>query len=267
MVKLRIVSDVHAEFLNGNYNLPKMEDEHEQILMCPGDLGVISNTNSYLDILEDWTNRFKHVVYIPGNHEFYNTSMITGCDKLRRDLDFELQGFPSNLSFGETLSLIIDDVAIVCATLWTDIDKQNPVSRLAVEASMNDYRLIRYGTKSEPFATKLRTVHTIATHMRHREFLTEEALKHIEDDRKVVVMTHHAPSFQSIDKKYVGSDLNGGYASELYESQLAAMPNLHIHGHVHANFDYHLGDTRVVCNPVGYHGENANFNPHFVIEI
>jgi Icc-related predicted phosphoesterase len=90
---------------------------------------------------------------------------------------------------------------------------------------------------------------------------------------KTVVMTHHAPSFQSISPHYAGSDLNAAYASELYNAYSDdAMPILHIHGHVHDSFDYMLGDTRVVCNPRGYlnmgPGDlNSKFNPNLVIDV
>jgi hypothetical protein len=29
------------------------------------------------------------------------------------------------------------------------------------------------------------------------------------------------------------------------------------HGHTHEDFDYHIGSTRVVCNPRGYVGYEA----------
>jgi hypothetical protein len=42
-----------------------------------------------------------------------------------------------------------------------------------------------------------------------------------------------------------------------------------VHGHVHENFDYQLGATRVACNPHGYGDgvENPKFDPGFVLEI
>jgi Icc-related predicted phosphoesterase len=44
-------------------------------------------------------------------------------------------------------------------------------------------------------------------------------------------------------------------------------PALWLHGHIHANRDYQVGSTRVVCNPRGYPGENADFDPRFIVEL
>ena len=41
-----------------------------------------------------------------------------------------------------------------------------------------------------------------------------------------------------------------------------------LHGHLHRQSDYRLGDTRVVCNPRGYPNQrNPSFVPDLVIEI
>jgi hypothetical protein len=36
---------------------------------------------------------------------------------------------------------------------------------------------------------------------------------------------------------------------------------------VHSSFDYHVGKTRIVCNPKGYGRENRRFDPALVIDI
>ena len=73
-------------------------------------------------------------------------------------------------------------------------------------------------------------------------------------DQKFVVVTHHCPSEQSVHDKYKGDILmNGGFRSNCddfisYRPQI----KLWMHGHTHEDFDYVLGETRVVCNPRGY---------------
>ena len=49
--------------------------------------------------------------------------------------------------------------------------------------------------------------------------------------------------------------MNGGYHSSL-EEFIMDRPNIKLwtHGHTHEEFDYMVGDTRVVCNPRGYIG-------------
>jgi Icc-related predicted phosphoesterase len=40
---------------------------------------------------------------------------------------------------------------------------------------------------------------------------------------------------------------------------MSARPALWLHGHTHGSCDYKLGDTRVVCNPMGYPGEVSEY--------
>ena len=46
-------------------------------------------------------------------------------------------------------------------------------------------------------------------------------------------------------------------------------PALWVHGHTHTSFNYTIGPTRVVCNPLGYQtaGElNVNFDENLTVE-
>ena len=53
--------------------------------------------------------------------------------------------------------------------------------------------------------------------------------------------------------------MNGGYASELSD-YILDHPQIKVwcHGHIHYAFDYMIGDTRIVCNPYGYHNSRNN---------
>ena len=47
--------------------------------------------------------------------------------------------------------------------------------------------------------------------------------------------------------------MNGGYCSDLSETILDNENIKYwVHGHVHDDFDYTIGETRVACNPRGY---------------
>ena len=52
--------------------------------------------------------------------------------------------------------------------------------------------------------------------------------------------------------------MNGAYSSDLSELMLDH-PQIRMwtHGHTHHNFDYMIGQCRVVCNPRGYIGYEA----------
>jgi Icc-related predicted phosphoesterase len=73
-------------------------------------------------------------------------------------------------------------------------------------------------------------------------------------DQKFVVVGHHAPSRLSTHPRYANETImNGGYSSSLDEF-IEDHPQIKLwtHGHTHEDFDYMIGETRVVCNPRGY---------------
>jgi Icc-related predicted phosphoesterase len=73
--------------------------------------------------------------------------------------------------------------------------------------------------------------------------------------KKIVVVTHHAPSDLSVAECYKDQHLmNGAYRTNLEEVIMDSNIAHWYHGHTHHAFDYTLGNTRVVCNPRGYHG-------------
>jgi hypothetical protein len=76
---------------------------------------------------------------------------------------------------------------------------------------------------------------------------------------KFVVVGHMAPSKLSTHPMYANDTLmNGAYSSDLSDFILDH-PQIKVwtHGHTHHNFDYMLGSTRIVCNPRGYIGYEA----------
>jgi len=86
---------------------------------------------------------------------------------------------------------------------------------------------------------------------------------------KTVVVTHHAPSSQSVHPRYANDLLTPAFASNLENLMDGDRPTLWVHGHMHDAFDYEVYGTRVVCNPRGYtpNALNADFQPDLVMEI
>jgi Icc-related predicted phosphoesterase len=82
-------------------------------------------------------------------------------------------------------------------------------------------------------------------------YLHMEQSKFLRDSKADIIVTHHAPSEQSIAQQFKGNAMNGFFASN---QDLGLFPNtkLWVHGHVHNVFDYIQDGVRVVCNPKGY---------------
>jgi DNA repair exonuclease SbcCD nuclease subunit len=215
----------------------------------------------FRDFLKRVSFQFPHVVYIAGNHEFYHGRWIGSLTDLRE----ECAKYP-NVYFLERDCKVIDDVVFAGGTLWTDMNKGDPLTLHAVRDMMNDYRVIK---RDDAGFTSLKPVDTA---MRHRQTL--DYIKLIVDenkDKKCVVVGHHSPSHQSTHEWYKGETLmNGAYHSNL-EEFIMDRPQIKLwtHGHTHHCFDYVIGETRVVCNPRGYEGHepDSGWDVKMFIEI
>jgi predicted phosphohydrolase len=197
------------------------------------------------------------VVYVLGNHEYYRNSLPQLTEKLR----LEAEG--SNVHVLERDVLNIGELTIFGCTLWTDLAlNDDPVmGGRAVADLMNDYRLIRVS----PQYRRLRPQDTESLHHGAVRWLRLEMPKH---SKTSIVVTHHAPSAQSLGSHHVDDPANIAYASNLEDLIRDLSPSLWIHGHIHLPCDYRVGSTRVICNARGYAGEELHdFDPAFVLEL
>ena len=267
-MKIAVCSDLHLEF----EDIDLQNNEGANVLILSGDIMIaedlhkhvaadfnpyapgahadlsrrMETANRFRNFLKRCSDNFPHVVYIAGNHEFYHGRWKGSLDHLREECNV----FP-NVYFLENDVKVIDDITFIGATLWTDMNKGDPLTLHAINDMMNDFKIIR---NDEHGYTKLRPAHVM-----HRHQQTISYLKSIlpdMKDRKVVVVGHHAPSKQSTHPKYKNDYLmNGGYSSDLSEFILDhPQIKLWTHGHTHDPFDYMIGTTRIVCNPRGYSG-------------
>ena len=281
-MKIQIVSDLHLEFADCNIK----NENNADVLILSGDIlvaqdlhdhpetdyGMYSDVNlanlgrrqrtalRFRDFLKRCSFQFPKVLYIAGNHEFYHGKFPESIEHLRA----ECAKFP-NVHFLEMDTITIDDVTFIGGTLWTDMNRGDPLTVHAISDMMNDFRIIRnsqrnYARFSPQDAAK-----------RHKETLAYIKLMVAEKhDTKFVVVGHHSPSFQSVHEFYKHDTvMNGGYHSDLSEFILdRPQIKLWTHGHTHHCFDYVLGETRIVCNPRGYDGhEDTGWDPNKIVEV
>jgi len=283
-MKIQLASDVHLEFG------PISFDNHgADVLVLSGDICVAAdlmdvNNEDTLDrfdrsvtihtFFQECCARFKHVIYIMGNHEHYHSDFATTFEDLKHYL-----GYLYNLHILEKESIIIDDVTFICGTLWTDMNKEDPMTMATVRGVMNDYRVIEdsrkpvhYRDSDGKFHTRTGKFSAMGSVVEHKEMLAF-INKTIEANPtgKFVVVGHHAPSKLSTKPQYEKEVImNGAYSSDLSEFILDhPQIKLWTHGHTHSAFDYEIGTTRIVCNPRGYDGHeyDTGFDPAKVIEV
>lgn len=267
-MNIRLISDVHCEF--GPLDLPIMEGEDQQVLVIAGDMGLAGKSYTYIPFLQEWSERFQDVIYIMGNHEFYGSSIYRAMDKIKEDIQHE--GGMENVHVANNETIRIGEISFVCSTMWASYDKMDPLTMYEAGLWMNDHKKIRTGSKSAPYAKKFLPEDAYELFLQSINFIFPNIKAEKENGQRVVVVTHHAPSLQSLDPAYKSGPyaaLNGAYASDLDEDILDADPDVMVHGHTHVSFDYMIGNTHIYCNPRGYVGHelNPNFNPTLTIEL
>lgn len=235
-----LMSDLHLEASPG-YRPEVTPNEKDINLVLAGDICEIDRMHILLPFLKDMSLRFKNVIYVPGNHEFYNGHMYISITKLLMAVKDQVENF--HLLHDSYVN--IDGVNFIGSTLWTDFNKKNPMAMWDVSRGLNDYHKIRIRNYS-----KIKADDTYNFHVAAVKFL--EGTLYLLEGQKNVVVTHHAPCTLSISPIYANDPLNAGYASDLSDLIYKYKPNIWCHGHVHTSFDYMLYDTRVICNPRGY---------------
>lgn len=265
-MKFRIASDFHFEFYGPERigpSLPIMDDESNTVLLLAGDIGIATKPETYMPFIRDMSERFHYVVHIAGNHEFYKGSIVNA----RQTIKDQYINIP-NVDIFEREIIEFDDVRIIMATMWTDMDSNNPLTKIYANDCMNDYRQITTGNAENPTKHKLTVEDTIEDHIKSRDFIFTELHDAKLNNKKTIVMTHHAPSELSISPKFKNDMLNGAFVSNLNDLIIDLdYAFTWIHGHVHSNHDYYIQDCHVICNPHGYANENANFNPMCTLEL
>lgn len=262
-MKLRVLSDIHIE-----HNMPdSVPDCTADVVILAGD---IANGRDGID----WAARAfdMPIIYVPGNHEYYESTFDT-VDRLLAEGASDagkvtlLNGAATVLDNGKD-----QPVRVIGATWWTDyaLYGTNRVDEAmdACARVMVDHRLIA----------------TAGDDGQHRAFTPADALQRHRDttawladilaqpfEGKTVVVTHHGPDLGSLDARYAHDVVSAGFLSR--RPDLVALADVWIHGHTHTSFDYWIDDSRVVCNPRGYISrrtgapENPVFDWNKVVEV
>jgi len=263
-MKFRIISDLHIDI---NHKIPLEYDDDVFTVVC-GDI------SGYAEDSIQWiAQNVRNGVFVSGNHIAYSGQYT--IEESQRELE---RVFPLDepVSYLNDSYKIVDDVVFVGGTLWTDfllgygvnhreggISKYRLGAKLMAALCMNDYR---QKLSAEKFLTP---DDTEFMHYHTAECIVDVCEKF--PDKKIVVVTHHAPSNQSLDSRYVDNALNPCYASDM-DNFILHNPNIKLwcHGHIHQSKDYKIGGTRVICNPRGYEamGEiNPTWNRDLIIEV
>ena len=147
-MKIAVCSDIHLEF--GTISLDNTEAA--DVLILGGDICVAKDlmdrdqygifdrfdrSSSIHTFFQECSARFPHVIYIAGNHEHYHGDYANTIATLRDRL-----GYLVNLHILDKQMVQLGGVSFIGGTLWTDMNKEDPITLNAMSGMMNDLSLI-----------------------------------------------------------------------------------------------------------------------------
>jgi len=269
-MKIDYVSDLHLEF----------QDYHDfsketggDILILAGDIftadAIRANRTDpkgrglkkYVktQLIDGLFNKYSHVLYVMGNHEHYHWLYWDSATSLRKSLK-DLGAKNVVLLDNDVFSF--GDIRFLGTTLWSDYEGRNALSMWTCEQYMNDYRLIgnrhildsSYVERNNPMYMTPELF--LKEHDKALAFLRKELET---SNEPTIVISHHGPTYSSLNKKHVGNGADGAYASDL-SAFIASFPQISywIHGHTHMNVRYSVEGTYVIANQRGYRGEDSH---------
>lgn len=269
-MNIHIASDLHLEFLEKKFpdylRIDRLYTPFADVLVLAGDVHV---HNKAIEKFGQWPHP---VLYVPGNHEFFEQAINPYVQGLRH----RAQNTAMIVLFRD--EFIFQGVRFLGCTLWTDYQlmgsgPRQHLAMLACESRLVDHRKIRgVHAIGEGFSAQK----AFECHLQDRAWLEQKLSEPFSGP--TVVITHHAPSRASVHPRFKGDPCNAGFVSDL--DGLVEKADLWIHGHVHDSFDYRIGKCRVVANPGSYASfvskaktpqdlcwENAHFDAQFVVEV
>ena len=236
------MSDLHLEF--GDMEVPKRVGD---VLVLAGDIHIGTKAIPWINKCAEV---FPHVIYILGNHEYYNYNIATLADNILNRGEYlysdakakHYELLSENVHFLDNTFVDIEGVRFIGTTLWSKITTY-------AANQMNDFNLIRnttYTFTGEDANTK----HALAV-----KFIKSS----INPSTPNVVVTHHCPSVKCINTgRYPDDSMNTGYYTDILEEMSEWPVSVWMCGHTHASFNFVEHGINVLGNCRGYAGYESN---------
>ena len=272
-MKARLVSDLHIDVnRDGNFGFRHKECD---VLFIAGDIaGDYRREEKFLNGLA--TDLTCPIFVVAGNHlgyDYYKNQALEGLWEIKPNpLDGEKQwsinhikkNVPENVHYLDNDYVELENYIVFGGCMYSDykLYPNEDLSKRSGEMYLNDFRYVRIHDKK---LNVVRPINTDDYQNLHKKFVQKlkKCLK--ETDKDIIVLSHFAPSIQSISNKYLDQGnvyLNASYASNMEDFilQNGRIKYWH-HGHVHDSFDYMIGQCRVICSPYGYSGREQKISP------
>jgi UDP-2,3-diacylglucosamine pyrophosphatase LpxH len=208
---IRLISDLHYDkypdiqdlFEKLDFYFPKVLDN--EILIVAGDIGFavesgedgeVKIREGYIKVLKYFRSRWKHIIIVPGNHEYYTSK--TSIEKVNNLISNQCESMGIEYLNKDAVELF--GYTFIGCTLWSPMKKH-----VFDGVKKENWNFIQYDELLE-------------LHYNHKQWLENilEKYKTKSDSNgaylrdKIIVITHYLPSEKLLSRKYRTENYNKG---------------------------------------------------------
>ena len=190
-MKLQIMSDLHFEMHadGGAELIRELDPTGVEVLVLAGDITMARHYANLEGVFKPLAKKYRHILYVPGNHEYYKSSPT----EVARNLAKLTKALPQ-VVIPENDTVVIAGQRFIAGTMWFRADPAaEPNKRL-----MHDFSLIQ---DFEPWVYEQNAAFekVLGTQVRAGD----------------VVVTHHLPAFESVSARFARSAMNAFFVCDM----------------------------------------------------
>lgn len=237
--KLQFFSDIHLE---RRTRIPEFNKCGKYCAVL-GDIGNPFDDN-YREFMYRLADTYEKSFIIAGNHEYWQ-SEPDKCYNTVNDQIESIIGKIPNIEFMNNSISRLEDYTIMGTTLW---------SKLSPSTKNID-------------GNNIFVVPKVRAEARHINFLHDKSVSWLKSclnfykNHKIIVLTHHLPSYQLIAQKYKTQKWKPYYHRYANHLNDLMLPNVHywLCGHSHCQLEKEINGVKCLINSHGYPHEIPDF--------
>jgi predicted phosphodiesterase len=242
----QILSDLHLE-VGQQYSSFKLPPSAPYLILA-GDIGRLIDYDSYLAFLTTQTAQFQHVFLVLGNHEFYGLSITAGLEQAQKLANEVGLGGKLTLLHQKRFDVPNSNTTILGCTLWSNVPEH---AREAVRLRVKDFEKIVSWTVDDHNAAYLSDLTWLKDQTAEIQQQNKSKAKG-EQERNILVVTHHAPSLQETSSpKNVSNPWSSAFATNILDRDWGNT-KVWVFGHTHFTTEFEKCGIKVVSNQRGY---------------
>ena len=277
-----VLNDLHLDRFDSIRDVEPFLPEADKTkgLILAGDIGVLKHPRKLtpksplVQLLVNLSKRFKALVMIFGNHEYYNAAVSEDSyypmrlENLLRSLGVH----NVHVLDDDTIYIKDNELRIIGSTLWTDVGGKPHHSHDLMRSNgrrspYNDFNFIMHRSIDGKYR-RLRPEDVVRMHHKSAQYLHSKLSDSFVGETWVV--SHHLPSYQLLTQSDQKNPMNIMYASN--KDDLLNKADVWFFGHSHQSIDKRVSfsNTRIISNAYGYHKKNhlkGNVVPQYNKEL